>query len=100
ARSLVRERPSDVRSRHDFVAGWLTHGVATRWIHNQPGAPDRWVCIARCFQLITYESVSRTVRTVVRIGWPGRIGDGVDLVDRITRPVDVHIEAEIEVMLM
>jgi hypothetical protein len=34
ARVFLCERPSHVHSRHDFVAGRLTHRVAPRWIHD------------------------------------------------------------------
>ncbi len=98
--SFVRERPSHVRARHDFVADRLTHGVAARWIHDQPSAPGGGVRIATCFHLVPYERVLRPVRAVVRIGWPGQVGNGVDLIDGIARPVDIQIETEIEIMLV
>src|SRR5580698_5679439 len=100
ARSILRKWPDYICARRDLIAGRLTHRIAARRINHEPGATDGGVRVTPSFHLITYKCVLRSIGSVVRVAGPDGLRDGIDLIDRIAGPIDIHIEAVVEVMLM
>ena len=94
-----RER-QHVLARHQLVGDRLAETVPHRGVHDLPEAPGERVEDPLGLALRGQQRRLGVEGVVVRVLGPGRVGDGVDLVDRVVEPVHHHVEPGVEEVLV